>query len=172
VTTRVLTLCAGNAVRSVLCAALIDALAPAQFATRSAGTHAAEGQGVSARTVAAAQWDDLDLASSLRTHRSHQVTADDVAWSDIVLCAEADHVAFCRARFGDGGQRAVQLGLFCRATPLGAPLADQVRAVADLPYDDALDVSDPAGREQDAYDACAAVLRDLVEVFLTVAGDG
>jgi protein-tyrosine-phosphatase len=166
---RVLVLCTGNVVRSVIFASVLARVGDNRFEVRSAGTHVVDGQGVSARTLAAATTLG-DFAADLRAHRSAQVTDDDVAWADGILAAEADHVAYVRARFGTETP-AVQIGLFCRAAPLDSPFLTQILAVSSLDLDDTFDVADPAGLEQDAYDACAHTLFDLAEVLVTVAGD-
>jgi protein-tyrosine-phosphatase len=169
VTPRVLALCTGNVMRSVLFASFLTRVGGDRFDVRSAGTHVVDGQAISARTLTAATALG-DVGGELRTHRSAQVTEVDVAWADAVLTAEADHVAYVRARFG-AATPAAQIGLFCRAAPLDTDFRAQMRAVAALAVDDTLDVADPAGLDQSAYDDCARTLLDLVEVFVTVAGD-
>lgn len=154
--------------RSAVLAGVIDELAGDRFEVRSAGTHAVEGHAISPRTwTAMASIGDDGVA--IRRHRSHQLTDDDVAWADVILTAEADHVAYVRARY-PGNATAVQLGLFCRVAPLDTTLAEQVRLVAATPLDDTLDVADPGEMDQSGYDSCVVILNDLANVFVTIAG--
>jgi protein-tyrosine-phosphatase len=171
---RVLSLCSGNAVRSPMVEAMLGTLDPsgAHWIVRSAGTHATEGMAVSARTLeAVVVLVDVDILR-LRSHRTHQLTPEDVAWADVILTAEADHVAFCRARYPEATSRVAQLGAFCRFAPLDAPFAEQLRdAVSELP-DDQFDVADPAGGDQADYDVCARTLWDLAQTYAVIVGAG
>jgi len=65
----------------------------------------------------------------------------------------------------------VTLGQFLLEAPLDAPFEHQVRAVAALAPDEDLDVIDPAGGNQDVYDACATQLWAMAMVFFTLVGD-
>lgn len=165
---RIVTLCTGNVMRSAVLAVMITRLAGDRFEVRSAGTHAVEGKSIGPRTLAALAAVDA-TGDDIRAHRSHQLTDDDVAWADLILTAEADHVAYVRARYPEAGT-AVQVGLFCRVAPLDAPFAEQVRVATAARPDDTLDVPDPGELDQAAYDECVRTLIDLAEVFTTVAG--
>lgn len=167
---RLVTLCTGNSARSVMLQLMLSTIDPdlERWVVRSAGTHTAEDMGVSARTIAAvAAIEPLD-AATLRSHRTHQLTEDDLAWCDAVLAVEADHVAYCRARYPAWRDRVVHLGTFCRYAPIDVAFAEQVRLVAPMDPDDTLDVADPAGKDQEDYDRCAESLWELAEVFATV----
>ena len=65
-------------------------------------------------------------------HRSHQLSGDDVEWSDVILAMEASHVVFVRTRFPDASAKTVALGQFLREAPLDGALLDQVGFVASL----------------------------------------
>ena len=146
--TRVVTVCTGNVARSVMLSVMVQSLSGAQV--RSRGTHTVEGLGVSARTLAALASTGVDPAPA-RAHRSAPLTADDLAWADVVLCAEAGQVALARALSPRAPVATV--GQFARASgDLAARLA------ASSAPDPALDVADPAGGDQAAYDECARVL--------------
>ena len=164
---KILTLCTGNVARSVMLAYMLSDLAEAEgrsWRVRSAGTHVAAGQAMSARTRAA-----LEKVPELGehhdgAHRSHQVDVADLEWADVILAAELDHVRFVERLVADGS-RAVQLGAFAAYAPAGFDLAEQLREVARLPGDASLDVRDPAGGDQADYDACASELWRLARRF-------
>jgi protein-tyrosine-phosphatase len=171
---RIVALCTGNVCRSVMLETMLRVIGDANdrsWEIRGAGTHVIAGQPVSARTLAAIDTIDELAGHRVVTHRSHELTDDDVAWADVILAAEADHVAYVRARFPASHDRAVQLGGFCRLAPLDASLAEQLRTVIDRPLDDALDVRDPAGGDQSDYDEVAAQLWGLAQTFATIAWD-
>ena len=168
---RVVTLCTGNVARSVMLAAMLDALAPAYglaVDVRSAGTHVAEGSSVSARTRDALNHLDELGPVSLNGHRSHQLELADLEWADVVLALEADHVRYVVRHFAAFALSCCSLAQFVREAPLDAPLSTQVAVVAALEPDTAFDVVDPAGGDQDTYDRCAEHLWALTQAFCTV----
>src|SRR5262245_55242849 len=77
---RVLVLCHGNICRSPFAEALLTARIPG-LEVRSAGLHAADGHPADPSAVACAQ----RMGVSLAAHRSARVTAELVAWADLVL---------------------------------------------------------------------------------------
>jgi protein-tyrosine-phosphatase len=168
---RIVTLCTGNAARSVMLGYMLADLSEnngVDWHIRTAGTHVAEGQAMSARTR-----DALRAVSELgvhhyEQHRSHQLTSDDVAWADVVLGVEADHVRYVRAQFPDDASKAVQLTQFVRDAPRDEVLNTQRAYVASLELSSDLDVPDPAGKDQAAYDTCAATLWRLSKLFFEV----
>ena len=169
---RIVTLCTGNAARSVMLGFMLEALSDASeqsWEVRSAGTHVVEGQAISPRTLGALERIAELSGRHFSAHRSHQLTDDDVAWADVILTAEADHVAYVRARHPEAATRTVQIAAFCRFAPLDASIAEQVRVASAATPDDGLDVVDPAGGDQSDYDECAAELWDLAQVFATLA---
>ena len=164
---KVLTLCTGNVARSVMLAYMLSDLAEAEgrsWRVRSAGTHVAAGQAMSARTRAALE-KVPDLGEHrYGAHRSHQVDVADLEWADVILAAELDHVRYVERLVADGSC-AVQLGAFAAYAPAGFALAEQLREVARHPGDASLDVRDPAGGDQADYDACASELWRLARRF-------
>ena len=168
---KIVTVCTGNVARSVMLGYMLTTLAKANgydWQIRTAGTHVIEGSAMSARTRDALLALDDVGPFHYSAHRSHQLTSDDVAWADVILASEADHVAFVRRSFSNGTPKTVQLHQFLRAAPLDAPFDEQIQFVASLPPSGLLDVADPAGGDQDAYDACAAALWEMAQVFVTI----
>ncbi len=135
------------------------------WSIRTAGTFVIEGSSISARTRDALLGVPELGQRRYGVHRSHQIDGDDVKWADVILASEADHVRFIRARFDNGGSKTVLLAQFVRDAPLNAPFVEQLAAVSDLDPSPLLDVLDPAGGDQAAYDACASQLWDLATAF-------
>jgi protein-tyrosine-phosphatase len=170
----IVTLCTGNASRSVMLGFMLETLSSSRSITwdiRTAGTHAVEGQAMSQRTLEALQRIEELRDHHFARHRSHQITAEDVAFADVILTSEADHVAFCHARFPASRGRAVQVASFCRWAPLDESLSTQLDVVVAHGENDELDVADPAGGDQVTYDRCADDLWDLAQVFATIVSD-
>jgi protein-tyrosine-phosphatase len=168
---RIVTLCTGNAARSVMLGFMLETLASTReldWIIRTAGTHTIEGQAMSQRTLGALQRINELSAHHFTKHRSHQLTIDDVGFADVIVTSEADHVSYCHAYFPQSRGKVVQLASFCRWAPLDEPLSEQLRVVVAHGEDDGLDVADPAGGDQSAYDACADELWDLAQVFVTL----
>jgi len=171
----IVTLCTGNAARSVMLGYMLQTLSDVNgvsWGVRTAGTHAIEGQAMSPRTLASLEKVD-DLGEHHYTaHRSHQITRDDVLWADVIIAVEADHVSYMATHFPEAHGKVVQLRTFCLRAPLDGPPAEQVAAVASHGALAELDVPDPAGGDQETYDACARELWDLAQVFATlIMGD-
>ena len=165
---KILTLCTGNAARSVMLGFMIASLAVSRelsWDVRTAGTHTSEGQAMSPRTLAALQ--RLDALSDQRftQHRSHQLTRDDVEWADIILAAEADHVALCRSNFPESRERVVQMAALVRDDATDRDFLSLVREVAARAPSADDDVADPAGGDQAAYDYCADQLWAMAQQF-------
>jgi len=169
----VLTLCTGNVARSVMLGYMLTTLAEMNgedWHVRSAGTHVIEGSAMSARTRDALATIHELGEHHFNAHRSHQLDAADVAWADLILTSEADHVRYVRSCFPDAAAKAVQLGLFVRAAPVDGPWDHQLRAVAAMEPLSERDVADPAGGDQAVYDRCAEELWELAQVFATLVG--
>lgn len=163
------TLCTGNAARSVMAEFML-----VHWGTRferplevtSAGTHVVEGQPMSMRTRAALASIPALADSGVGGHRSKQLTADQLARADLVVAMEADHVRYVRRHHPDAAPRCATLRRLCLDLHRGGePLAARVAALglADLPLDPTEDVADPAGGDVEVYVACAAELWLLTE---------
>ena len=157
-----LTLCTGNAARSVMAGVL---LADAPLPIVTAGTHVVEGQPISRRTRAALGALGLDAG----LHRSHQVSDEDLATATLILAMATEHVAYIRRRHPEVASRAVTLKRLCRDLPAGPPdLAARLAAMdlAGVDLEEWEDVADPAGGEDEVYLACAYELAGLCDELL------
>jgi protein-tyrosine-phosphatase len=170
-TLNIVTLCTGNVARSVMLGYMLTTLGEvngADWQIRTAGTHVLEGSSMSARTRDALLTIDELGEHQYGSHRSHQLDADDVEWSDVILASEADHVAYVHRHFPSGRTRAVQLAQFVRDAPLDETFERQLEMVTLLGPSPEFDVADPAGGEQSVYNECAALLWELSQVFATL----
>ncbi len=166
-------LCTGNVARSVMLGYMLSDVAEANgfnWQVRTAGTHVTEGSAMSTRTRDALLRVDGLGEHHFGTHRSRQLTADDVRWADALLASEASHVRYVRAKYEDE-TKSVSLGQFLREAPLDVSFDEQVRFVASLEPLDYFDVADPAGKDQAAYDQCAALLWEMAQAFGTLLAD-
>ena len=169
----ILTLCTGNAARSVMLGYMLETVATNegwQWVVRTAGTHVSEVQGISARTRDAIMAIDELAHHPVTQHRSHQLTDEDCAWADLIVAAEADHVRCVRLRHPYASAQTVTLGSLLRYAPLEGSLRERVATVSDIELDDALDVADPAGKDQAAYDACAQELWEMALALAVLLG--
>jgi protein-tyrosine-phosphatase len=153
----VLTLCTGNAARSVMAGAMLRS---AGIDVVTAGTHVVDGQPMSRRTRDAL----TALGFGVDHHRSRQVTEEAVRSAGLVLAMAGEHVAYVRREFPEAAPRTASIKRLCRDLPAGPePLAERISALglARLTLEPWEDVEDPAGGEDDVYLASAKELAEL-----------
>ena len=161
---RVLYVCTGNAARSVMAVTMTRHRAP-DLAVRGAGTFSIPGLPMSQRTRAALQTFGL----SDREHRSHQLETDDCSWADVIVGFEPEHVDYIRRKHPEHAPRTATLPRLLRDLPHAPPaLPDRLAGLGlhAIPVEPWEEVVDPAGGEQDVFDACARQISGLVDEFL------
>ncbi|MFI5035993.1 MAG: hypothetical protein ACHQFZ_07300 [Acidimicrobiales bacterium] len=171
---RILTVCTGNVARSAMLGFMLSSIADDggyAWSVRTAGTHVIENSTMSSRTRDALLSIEALGEHRYGAHRSRQLTAGDLAWADVVLAAEADHVRFARALAPREAGRVVQLRQFTLRASAGELLDRQLAAVSVLDLDPGLDVADPAGADQSRYDEVARLLWRLARDFAALVED-
>jgi len=160
------TLCTGNAARSVMAGAILAEHVPAVVvATR--GTHVIEGMPMSWRTRDAI----LGVGAKVDGHRSRQLGAADLASADLVLAMAREHVEYVRRRHPDAAPRTGTLKRLARDLPgTSGPLAARVASLglADVELEPWEDVEDPAGGTPEVFHECAVEIHELLSALRPV----
>jgi protein-tyrosine-phosphatase len=165
----IVTLCTGNAARSVMAAFMLEywgSETATPLEVVSAGTHVVEGQPMGMRTRAALASIPALGELAVWGHRSKQLSPEHLARADLVVAMEADHVRFVRRHHSEAAGRCATLRRLCLdLEPGDDPLAERVARLdlASLPLDSGEDVADPAGGDVDVYVECANELWELTE---------
>ena len=143
---RLLFVCTGNTCRSPLAAAIarseLAALGWTCVEVRSAGTSALDGLPASEGSLGAAERHGLDLSH----HRTTLLTAEVVAWADLILAMGPGHTG--RALELGGERKCALLTAFAEGT--------------EEEDEEGLGVSDPFGGDDEAYERTYEALEELV----------
>jgi len=167
-----LTLCTGNAARSVMAAYSLQTLAQMQGLTlkvTSAGTHAIDGQPISRRTRAAILGIEELSTASLGHHRSRQLRESDLHGVDLVIAMEADHVRYVRRVHPEFAAKTATFTRLVEELPGGSsPLSARVGALGlgAVSLETEVDVLDPAGCDDETYHACAREVMGLCQELI------
>ncbi len=162
--TTIITLCTGNAARSVMAGAVLVAADP-DLEVITAGTHVIDGQPMSWRTREAL----ADLGLEANHHRSAQLRPADLECADLILAMAAEHVRYVRREHPEVADRTATLKRLVRDLPAGPEPLRARLATLDLvhaePGEDE-DVADPAGGDEQVYVDCAREIDGLLTELL------
>lgn len=139
----VLFVCTGNVCRSPMAGALFNAKAKRvgeneEWVALSAGTWALENQPTSGHVITTMKERGIDLT----THRGHQITADDLTHSDVVIVMTQNHRDALAAEF-----------------PQHKNKIHLMSEIDGRVYD----ISDPYGGTLPEYQLCAQKLEEMIE---------
>jgi protein-tyrosine phosphatase len=160
----IVTLCTGNAARSVMAGAVLREHVPG-LRVATFGTHVIEGMPMSWRTR-----DSIEqLGIAAPDHRSRQATADELDAADLVIALAREHVAWMRRVHPTAAPRTATLRRLARdLPPAPPPLPERLAALAlgGVELEPWEDVADPAGGELDDFHACAREIAELLHVVI------
>lgn len=162
--TTIITLCTGNAARSVMAGAVLVHADPG-LRVITAGTHVIDGQPMSWRTREAL----AALGLEANHHRSAQLRPPDLADTDLVLAMAAEHVRYMHRRHPEVADRTATLRRLARDLPAGPqPLAERLATLELAHHEPAEweDVVDPAGGTDVDYVECARQIDDLLALLI------
>jgi protein-tyrosine-phosphatase len=154
------TLCTGNAARSVMAGAVLREHVPGLEVT-TFGTHVIEGMPMSWRTRDAIE----GLGIPVPDHRSRQATAHELDRADLVIALAREHVNWMRRNHPAAATRTATLKRLARDLEAGpAPLRDRLSSLHldTVELEEWEDVLDPAGGDLEVFQACATEIADLL----------
>jgi len=163
----IVTVCTGNICRSPAMELLFARqLADAGVTVSSAGTHAMKGHGIPAPMLRCLDADGIDGTA----HLARQYTEAIARKADLIVCATAQHRAWCVREAPFALKRTFTLGELAEAARRGAPLegglAGVARAVSDYRTQLAgvklIDVPDPYYESQDFYNETYALMSEMI----------
>ncbi|HTL84350.1 MAG TPA: hypothetical protein VL856_04165 [Acidimicrobiia bacterium] len=160
----VVTLCTGNAARSVMAGAFLREHVPGLQVTTS-GTHVIEGMPMSWRTRDAI----ASLGLPVPNHRSRQATAQELDNADLVIALAREHVMWMRRVHPTAAPRTATLKRLVRDLPDGdGPLFERLARlrVHEVQLEPGEDVVDPAGGDLDVFLDCAQEIADLLHQLI------
>jgi len=159
------TLCTGNAARSVMAGAILREHVPGLHVTTS-GTHVIEGMPTSWRTRDAI----TSLGLQVPDHRSRQATTQELDNADLVIALAREHVMWKRRVHPTAAPRTATLKRLARDLPASdaGPLFERLARmrVHELQLESWEDVVDPAGGDLDVFVDCAREIADLLHVVI------
>ena len=163
------TLCTGNAARSVMAGAILAEHVPA-LVVSTRGTHVVEGMPMSWRTRDAI----VGVGAKADGHRSRQLSGADLTDADLVLAKAGEHVEYVRRRHPEAAARTGTLKRLARDLPAASgTLAERVASLhlADVVLEPWEDVDDPAGGEPEVFHRCAVEIHELLSILRPVLGE-
>lgn len=157
--TSLLVICTGNAARSVMAGAYIQAHRP-DLDVVTAGTLTVDGQPISWRTREALQRVGLTASH----HRSKQIQRHHVDAADLIIALAPEHVEWMRREHPDAAWRTATLKRLAQLLPEHGSLDQRLRSLdlAAVRLEPWEEVADPGGGEVDDFVSCAFEIVDVL----------